>query len=246
MLVENAASVCFGHSSAVVSKIDGNGARKYASPEEFLRFFSLRCGVGAKVFVSFWLQWYFAQAALNCKQYCIFPLFCSFIMAQYDSFDADDLEIEEDTQKDRYLTFRIAAEEYGVEIRHITEIIGVQKITEVPDTDSYLKGVINLRGKIIPVMDVRLRFGMQETTHNDRTCIVVVDVSGTAIGLIVDEVLEVVNIPEENVSEPPRTTRGSGGRYIQGMGKIGENVKILLNIERLLSEDELVAMQNLA
>lgn len=167
-------------------------------------------------------------------------------MAQYNSFDEDDLDIEEDTQKDRYLTFRIAAEEYGIEIRHITEIIGVQKITEVPDTPEYLKGVINLRGKIIPVVDVRLRFGMEELAHSDRTCIVVVDVNGTAIGLIVDEVLEVVNIAEENVSEPPRTNKGTSGRYIQGMGKIGDGVKILLNIERFLSEDELASVQQVA
>lgn len=167
-------------------------------------------------------------------------------MAQYDAFDDDDLDIEEDTQKDRYLTFRIAAEEYGIEIRHITEIIGVQKITEVPDTPAYLKGVINLRGKIIPVVDVRLRFGMEELAHSDRTCIVVVDVNGTSIGLIVDEVLEVVNISEENVSEPPRTNKGTSSRYIQGMGKIGESVKILLNIERFLSEDELASVQQIA
>lgn len=166
--------------------------------------------------------------------------------AQYDSFDDDDLELDEDTQKNRYLTFRVAAEEYGIEIRYITEIIGVQKITEVPDTDMYLKGVINLRGKIIPVVDVRLRFGLPEIAYGDRTCIVVVDVSSASIGLIVDEVLEVVNIPEENVSEPPRTTKGSSGRYIQGMGKIGASVKILLNIQRLLSEDELVTVLNLA
>lgn len=167
-------------------------------------------------------------------------------MAQYDAFDDDDLDIEEDTQKDRYLTFRIAAEEYGIEIRHITEIIGVQKITEVPDTPTYLKGVINLRGKIIPVVDVRLRFGMEELAHSDRTCIVVVDVNGTSIGLIVDEVLEVVNISEENVSEPPRTNKGTSSRYIQGMGKIGESVKILLNIERFLSEDDLASVQQIA
>jgi purine-binding chemotaxis protein CheW len=167
-------------------------------------------------------------------------------MAQYDSFDDDDLEIDEDTQKDRYLTFRIAAEEYGVEIRHITEIVGVQKITEVPDTESYLKGVINLRGKIIPVMDVRLRFGMAAIDYGDRTCIIVVDVNGTSIGLIVDEVLEVVNIPAQNVSEPPRTSKGSSSRYIQGMGKIGASVKILLNIEQLVNEEDLVAVLDIA
>jgi purine-binding chemotaxis protein CheW len=168
-------------------------------------------------------------------------------MAQYDSFDdMDDLEADEDTQKDRYLTFRIGGEEYGIEIRYITEIIGVQKITEVPDTADYLKGVINLRGKIIPVVDVRLRFGMEEKPHNDRTCIIVVDVLGSAVGLIVDEVVEVVGIPEENVSEPPKTSKGAHGRYIQGIGKIGESVKILLHAERLLAEEELGEMQNFA
>jgi purine-binding chemotaxis protein CheW len=167
-------------------------------------------------------------------------------MAQQDAFDDDDLELDEDTQKDRYLTFRIAAEEYGIEIRHVTEIIGVQKITEVPDTPQYLKGVINLRGKIIPVVDVRTRFGMVEIPYTDRTCTIVVDVAGTSIGLIVDEVLEVVNIPEENVSEPPKTTKGSSGRYIQGMGKIGDSVKIILHIEHLLNDDELIAIQEIA
>ncbi|TAE28254.1 MAG: purine-binding chemotaxis protein CheW [Candidatus Kapaibacterium sp.] len=166
-------------------------------------------------------------------------------MAQNDTFDDDDLDLDEDTQKDRYLTFRIQAEEYGIEILHVTEIIGVQKITEVPDTPDYLKGVINLRGKIIPVMDVRNRFGMEEIPYGDRTCTIVVDVGGTSIGLIVDEVLEVANIPAENVSTPPRTNKGSSGRYIQGMGKIGDSVKILLNIEYLLNDAELAAAQEL-
>lgn len=166
-------------------------------------------------------------------------------MAQHDAFDEEDLELDEDTQKDRYLTFRIAAEEYGIEIRHVTEIIGVQKITEVPDTPPFLKGVINLRGKIIPVVDVRVRFGMEEIPYGDRTCTIVVDVSGTSIGLIVDEVLEVVNIPSENVSDPPRTNKGSNGRYIQGMGKVGDSVKILLNIEHLLNDAELATAQEM-
>jgi purine-binding chemotaxis protein CheW len=168
-------------------------------------------------------------------------------MAQHDAFDdMDDLELDEDTQKDRYLTFRIAAEDYGIEIRHVTEIIGVQKITEVPDTPAYLMGVINLRGKIIPVVDVRIRFSMPEKEYGDRTCTIVVDVAGTAIGLIVDEVLEVVNIPAEHVSDPPKTTKGSHGRFLQGMGKIGDTVKILLDIERLLNDAELVALQDVA
>ncbi|MCS6808390.1 MAG: chemotaxis protein CheW [Bacteroidota bacterium] len=158
------------------------------------------------------------------------------------AFDDGYWDSEEDTQKDRYLTFRIAAEEYGIEIRYVTEIIAIQKITEVPDTPKYLKGVMNLRGKIIPVVDVRIRFGMEEIPYGHRTCIIVVDVDNTAIGLIVDEVLEVVSIPERDVSEPPRTTKGTNGRYIQGMGKVGDGVKILLNVERLLREEDIVSL----
>lgn len=165
---------------------------------------------------------------------------------QTDNFD-DDIELEdEDTQKDRYLTFRLAPEEYGVEIRYVTEIVGIQKITDVPDTEEYIRGVINLRGKIIPVIDVRTRFHLEPKEYADRTCIIVVDVSGTNVGLIVDEVLEVVNIPEAQVSEPPRTSKGSQSKYIQGIGKIGESVKILLNIDRILNDEEMMSFQQMA
>jgi purine-binding chemotaxis protein CheW len=153
--------------------------------------------------------------------------------------DNDDLLDDEDTQKDRYLTFRLAEEEYAVEIRFVTEIIGIQRITEVPDVDAFIKGVINLRGKIIPVIDVRLRFHLEPKVYGDRTCIIVVDMNGTSVGLIVDEVSEVLLIPEANVSEPPKTTKGSQSRYIQGIGRVGENVKIILHINRLLSDEEL-------
>jgi purine-binding chemotaxis protein CheW len=160
--------------------------------------------------------------------------------------DYDDLmEDDEDTQKDMYLTFRLAQEEYGIEIRYVTEIIGIQKITEVPDTEEFVKGVINLRGKIIPVIDVRVRFHLEPKPYGDRTCIIVVDMNGSAIGLIVDEVCEVVNIPEANVSEAPRTSKGTNSRFIQGIGKIDDAVKIILNINRLLNDNELADMQAL-
>ncbi len=145
---------------------------------------------------------------------------------------------EEDTQKDKYLTFHLAGEDYGIEIRHVTEIIGIQKITEVPDMPQYVKGVINLRGKVIPVMDVRLRFHMSERDYDDRTCIIVVYVNGTSVGLVVDEVSEVVDIPSANI-EPPPASGGGGGQYIQGMGKVGDKVKILLEVEKLLFTDEM-------
>lgn len=159
-------------------------------------------------------------------------------------YDEDDLE-EEDTLKDKYLTFKISKEEYGIEIKFVIEIVGMQKITQVPDVDKYLKGVINLRGKIIPVIDVRLRFNLPEKEYGDRTCIVVVDMDNLIVGLIVDEVTEVIMIPEEQVELPPKTNKGSNSKYIQGIGKVGNNVKLLLNVEKLLMQNELMQIENL-
>jgi len=145
----------------------------------------------------------------------------------------------EDTQKDKYLTFHLAGEDYGIEIRFVIEIIGIQKITEVPDMPDFIRGVINLRGKVIPVMDVRARFRMQAREYDDRTCIIVVNIEGTEVGLVVDEVSEVADIPTKNVEPPPRTGKSTGSRYIQGMGKIGEDVKILLDVQKLLFDEEM-------
>ncbi len=145
----------------------------------------------------------------------------------------------EDTQKDKYLTFHLAGEDYGIEIRFVIEIIGIQKITDVPDMPGFIRGVINLRGKVIPVMDVRARFSIEDRDYDDRTCIVVVNVEGTEVGLVVDEVSEVADIPEKNVEPPPRTGKSTGTRYIQGMGKIGDEVKILLDVQKLLFDEEM-------
>ncbi|MEW6217915.1 MAG: chemotaxis protein CheW [Thermodesulfobacteriota bacterium] len=153
----------------------------------------------------------------------------------------DDLydEDEEDTQKDKYLTFHLAGEDYGIEIRYVTEIIGIQRITELPDMPDFVKGVINLRGKVIPVMDVRTRFRLATRPYDDRTCIIVVNINDTTVGLVVDEVREVADIPAEQVEPPPRTSKGAGSRFIQGMGKMGQEVKILLDVNKLLYEEEL-------
>ncbi|ADH85359.1 chemotaxis protein CheW [Desulfurivibrio alkaliphilus] len=161
-----------------------------------------------------------------------------------ETFDHDWDENEEDTQKDKYLTFHVNGEDYGIEIRFVTEIIGIQKITQVPDMPHFLKGVINLRGKVIPVMDVRVRFGMPEKKYDERTCIVVVDIEGTVIGLLVDQVQEVVDIPGSQVEPPPETSRGRHSPFLQGMGKIGDEVKILLNVEQLLVDEELRRINN--
>jgi purine-binding chemotaxis protein CheW len=150
----------------------------------------------------------------------------------------DDDEDGEDTQEDKYLTFVIGKEDYGIEIRFVTEIIGIQSITKVPDMPSYVKGVINLRGKVIPVMDVRLRFGVEERPYDDRTCIVVININEQPVGLIVDRVLEVLDIPGSEIEPPPRMRKGRGNRFIQGMGKVGDQVKILLDANKLLFNEE--------
>ena len=153
--------------------------------------------------------------------------------------DDDLYDEDEDTQKDKYLTFHLAGEDYGIEIAYVTEIIGIQKITEVPDMPEFIKGVINLRGKVIPVMDVRLRFKFKTRDYDERTCIVVVDINNTAVGLVVDEVREVADIPEDQVEPPPKTGKGAASRYLKGMGKMDDDVKILLNVDKLLYEEEL-------
>lgn len=149
----------------------------------------------------------------------------------------------EDTQKDRYLTFQLGEEEYGIGIEHILEIVGMQKIAAVPDMPDFVRGVINLRGKVIPVIDVRTRFHMEPKAYDERTCVIVVSVGEAQIGLVVDTVSEVTDINENNISDPPRVGHGDKVRYIKGIGKVGTDVKILLDVDRLLREEELAAIQ---
>lgn len=153
-------------------------------------------------------------------------------------------EDEEDAQKDKYLTFHLAKEDYAVEIKHVTEIIGIQRITEIPDMPDFVKGVINLRGKIIPVIDVRTRFKFESREYDDRTCIIVVNIDDVIVGLVVDEVSEVANIPENMVEPPPMAMTGGRGRYIQGMGKIGDEVKIILDVSKLLQDEEMESIKD--
>lgn len=150
---------------------------------------------------------------------------------------------QEDTQKGKFLTFSIGKEVYGIEIRYVTEIIGVQPITEVPEVPAYVRGIINLRGKIIPVIDVRLKFKKEFKDYNDRTCIIVIDILNICVGLIVDNVAEVLNIPEDGIVPPPDSKTGFHNRYIKGIGKIGNEVKLLLDCEKILSEDEVEVIE---
>ncbi len=157
----------------------------------------------------------------------------------------DDLYDDEDTQKDKYLTFHIGTEDYGISIAYVTEIIGIQSITEIPEMPDFIKGVINLRGKVIPVMDVRIRFKMPPREYDERTCIIVVEIDGTSVGMVVDTVNEVADIPEDQVEPPPKSKR-KGGSFIQGLGKIDKEVKILLDINKILYDEELESITEAA
>jgi len=148
------------------------------------------------------------------------------------------LEENRDGTAGMYLTFAVDDEDYGIGIAYVTEIINMQAITEVPELPPHIKGIINLRGKIIPVMDVRVRFSKTIQDYNDRTCIIVVDVGDTGIGLIVDMVRDVMHIDEEDIVPPAGGAQGeSGNRYISGVAKTGERFKLLLDIEKLVADE---------
>lgn len=159
----------------------------------------------------------------------------------------EELNIEDDTQKGKFLTFMLGNEVYAIEIRFVTEIIGIQPITEVPELPAYVKGIINLRGKIIPVMDIRLKFQKDPIDYTDRTCIIVVEVEDISLGLIVDNVSEVLSIAEENIVPPPDMSKQTGNRHLKGIGKVGNEVKLILECEKLIKDyDDAEALRNRA
>jgi len=153
---------------------------------------------------------------------------------------------EENNIDDMYLTFTVAGEEYGVGIGFVTEIVGMQRVMEVPDVPAFIKGVINLRGKVIPVMDVRLRFGMDWKDYTERTVIIVLDVDDIPVGLAVDAVSDVREIPEANIDQPPQYGGNRDGRgVIRGLGKQGDQVAIIIDIRRLISDQSIDLRQDL-
>ncbi len=156
--------------------------------------------------------------------------------------EKEEIVLEEENSESRtekYLTFSLGKEEYGIGISDVTEIVGIQNITELPDVPNYVRGIINLRGKVIPVIDVRLRFGMDEKDYDARTCIVVVNIKQVSVGLIVDEVSEVLDINNSQIEPPPKVRRNESQRYLKGLGKVEDLVKILLDVQKLLFEEEL-------
>ncbi len=150
----------------------------------------------------------------------------------------------------KYLSFSMAEEEYGIGILKVKEIIGMMNITVIPKTPEYVKGVINLRGKVIPVIDLRLKFDMPSVEFTERTCIIVVEVDSAGgtlmIGIVVDSVSEVLNVRAENVEPPPEFGDSVDTGYILGMAKMDSGVKILLDISKVLGEDEIAGLEEVS
>ena len=151
---------------------------------------------------------------------------------------------ERDTQKGQYVTCKSGEEYFGLKIQYVNEIIVFQEITKIPESESYIKGLINLRGKIIPVIDVRLRFKQEPFEYTDRTCIIVVNVKNIVVGLIVEQIAEVVEIQEENIIPSPSVGKAdkSQNKYVYAIGKVGDQVKLLLDPDRLLNDEEITAL----
>jgi len=169
-------------------------------------------------------------------------------MAEVETMDQAVKAMAE--REGKYLTFTLAEEEYGIGILKIKEIIGMMPITSVPQTPEFVKGVINLRGKVIPVIDLRLRFGMGKIDYTERTCIIVVEIDSQAgtvlIGIVVDSVSEVLNVKGDEIEDSPTFGTKLNTEYILGMAKMEGGVKILLDIDQVLSSEEISAFEKAA
>jgi purine-binding chemotaxis protein CheW len=148
-----------------------------------------------------------------------------------------------DARAGKYLTFHLANEEFGIRVLKVREIMGLQEITAVPQTPSYIKGVFNLRGKVVPVIDLRLKFGVEAAEYTQRTCIIVTQVQGesglVSMGIVVDGVSEVLNLTGQEIENTPDFGEALTGQYLLGMAKVKGKVKILLDIDKVLSTQDL-------
>ena len=158
-------------------------------------------------------------------------------MSNTTSYNGSD-----DSSLIQLVTFKIAEEEFGVDILKVQEIIRMMPITKVPNAPAFVEGVINLRGKVIPVIDMRKRFGMVAAEHDSHTRIKVMDLQGQIVGFVVDAVCEVLRIKESTVEPPPAVVAGIGSEYMRGVGKLEDRLLILLDLDKLLSETELEAL----
>lgn len=166
------------------------------------------------------------------------------------SSSAKDMETRAAAHEGKYLTFQLGAEVYGLQILKVQEIMGMMNVTHVPKTPAFVRGVVNLRGKVIPVVDLRLKFGMEGHEDTERTCVIVVQVARNGqqiiMGLIVDEVSEVVDIAGSHIEPPPSFGATVDTDFILGLGKVGQKVVMLLDVDRVLSGEETAMMSQAA
>lgn len=148
-----------------------------------------------------------------------------------------------DSRAGKYLTFFLASEEYGIEILKVQEIIGRMPITPVPLTSKYIRGVINLRGKIHPIMDLNVKFGMDQTDITDETCIIVIKTSSLMMGILVDKVSEVVNLSSDDIEDTPSFGSEVNTEYLLGIGKTGGRIRMLLDIEKVITASDVINMK---
>ena len=158
----------------------------------------------------------------------------------------EDQSIKVDSRAGKYLTFFLASEEYGMEILKVQEIIGRMPITPVPLTSKYIRGVINLRGKIHPIMDLKIKFGMEQTQITDETCIIVIKTASLMMGVLVDKVSEVVNVVEGDIEDTPSFGADVNTDYLLGVGKTGGRVRLLLDIEKITTASDIIHLKKAA
>jgi purine-binding chemotaxis protein CheW len=158
----------------------------------------------------------------------------------------ENQSVKIDSRAGKYLTFFLASEEYGVEILKVQEIIGRMPITPVPLTSKYILGVINLRGKIHPIMDLKIKFGMDQTQITDETCIVVIKTTSLMMGILVDKVSEVVNVAPADIEDTPSFGADVNLEYLLGVGKTGGRVRLLLDIEKVITSSDVINMKKAA
>ena len=153
-------------------------------------------------------------------------------------FDGDMLEEVEEIIENgqRYLTFELDKEDYGVKIEYVIEIIGIQDITHLPGMPQYVRGLLNLRGRIIPIIDARLKFGKVVKEYNERTCVVVLEISNIMVGVVVDTISDVVNIKDSEIEEAPNIGKIKANKYIKEIAKVDKKVKLLIDCEKLINE----------
>ena len=144
----------------------------------------------------------------------------------------------------KYITFKSGNEYFALKIQYVSEIIVYQDVTAIPESEDYIKGLINLRGKIIPVIDVRIRFKQEPLEYTDRTCIIIINYEGTVVGLIVEKIAEVVELTDEDIIPSPSFGKAdkSQNKYVYAIGKIGEDVKLLLDPGKLLNDEDMAAI----